>query len=578
MKNINLLFSLCLMFLLVDNSSAQNTCCLFNTTAPELATGFYGTAIPLNQNTPTPVLAVAASSDLPNTEYLITKRGTPALNNLGLPDTTGGGGDVVIGADADGIFNPAAISNYGIGLAVGDTFDLVAVGFDLDILKILTQEILNGTSGGQPCCNLFIIMASVLGDPALAGFCDSMNTAGIYDSSDVNSLADVLTVFDAYTTDQISVASFVQILQVFNSNGSFISVDCGGTGANNFIPFGVNQNAIYGYEVGPTVISSNSTTCCLPTTVAPEILLGVHGVAIPINQNTPAPILVVPASSDLTNTEFLISKRGTPALDKFGQPDTTGGGGDVVLGADIDGIFMPMDPARHGISLAVGDTFDLTAFGYDLQKIKILTNDMLNNSNAGTPCCNLFVLMASLLNNPALAGYCDSVNNVGIYDSTDINNLADVLDLMEPFWGNQSSVASLTVNFQTWNNNGSFVPAACGGTGANDFLPFGVNKTQRYAYAIDNPLVVQELSAVARFVLFPNPASQRVQLHFTTQKQVDLSINLYNSLGQAVLTQQLGPVEGDFYSTLSLDKLNAGIYTIELTDGYNRATQKLMVR
>lgn len=246
MKKIYIL-TLSLTFTLFHMSAAQTTCCQSSTVAPEITTGS-NTAY-MNINTPAALLSINASTDLPNTEYIITKRGIAALNNTGTPNLNGGGGDVIIGADEDGSFLPSSISRYGISLQEGDSFNLTAVGYDLQLVKTLTDSLLNGTSVSTPCCSIFSILALVTSNPALAGFCDTLNNYGIYSGADVNNFNDVLTVFDALSTSQYSIPALIVELQNLNNNGTYINTDCGGSGANDFIPFGINTTKTFSFSI-----------------------------------------------------------------------------------------------------------------------------------------------------------------------------------------------------------------------------------------------------------------------------------------------------------------------------------------
>ena len=246
MKKIYIL-TLSLIFTLFNTSAAQTTCCMSSTVAPEITTGS-NTAY-MNINTPASVLSVNASTDLPNTEYIITKRGTPALTNTGTPNMIGGGGDVIVGTDDDGSFLPSSKSRYGISLQEGDSFNLTAVGYDLQLIKTLTDSLLKGTSGGNPCCNLFLILSLATSNPALAGFCDTLSSHGIFSGADVNNFNDVITVFEALSTSQYSVPALIAEFQNLNNYGNYISTDCGGTGANDFIPFGINPTENYSYLI-----------------------------------------------------------------------------------------------------------------------------------------------------------------------------------------------------------------------------------------------------------------------------------------------------------------------------------------
>lgn len=321
-------------------------------------------------------------------------------------------------------------------------------------------------------------------------------------------------------------------------------------------------------------------TCCKTTTVAPEVASGMSSTLVPIDRNSPGINLAVSAV-DLPTLEFLITKKNTAALDAMGAPDTTGGGGDVVIGGvGSNGIFTPNSKSRYGVSLAVGDTFELTAVGYDLNIVKTLTDSLLNGKYpSGAPCCNLFILLAAQLQDSTIKGFCDTLRNNGVNGASDVNNIEDVLEVIDGFSSAQISVESLISILQTINANGGSISPDCGGTGAKDFFPYGVNKDRRYGYEVDNPVAVKQLSDVSLFMMFPNPSIDGVvNINFTTSKQVDLSLNVLNTLGQRVATQQLGSVDGNLSTNIDTGSLTAGMYFVELTDGEASQTYKLIVR
>lgn len=330
-----------------------------------------------------------------------------------------------------------------------------------------------------------------------------------------------------------------------------------------------------------TATTVDAQTCCTPNTVAPEITTGFYTTSqIGGSTNTPAATLATNASADLPTVEYIITKRNQPALDDTGAPDTTGGGGDVIIGADTDGMFMPDNMGRYGVRLNAGDTFDLTAVGYDLAVIQELADSLLNGFSPGSgPCCGLFVIMAQALQEPAIAGFCDSVNNAGISNSTQISGMNEVLTIFDVFSGGQTSIEAFISTLNLINSNGTFISQDCGGTGANNFLSFGINRNAKYGYDREGTIAVQKLSDVSLFMLYPNPATKEsVNIHFTTTKEVDLNINLFDALGQRVHHQTLGNVSGDFNTTIPVNNLAAGMYYVELTDGHSSQTHKVIVK
>jgi hypothetical protein len=328
--------------------------------------------------------------------------------------------------------------------------------------------------------------------------------------------------------------------------------------------------------LGNTAFAQN--TCCATTVVAPEVQSGFYtpNQIAPTDSTPVAPVGMV-ASSDLPDTEFLITKRGVAALDSVGQPDPAGG--DVVLGADADGIFTPNDMSRYGITLAPDDTFDVTAVGFDLDQIKNLADSLLNGITASGPCCNLFIIMAAVVGDDAIKGFCDTVNNAGIYGASDIDGMNEVLTVFDAFGSAQISIPNLISTLELINQYGNVISTDCGGTGASNFLPYGVNKDKAYGYDVVGPIAVQKLSDVSLFMMYPNPTpTGDVNIYFTTSKEVNLAINVIDALGKRVYSNTLGSVSGDFTAQIPTHNLNSGIYFVELTDGENSTTKKLIVR
>lgn len=332
------------------------------------------------------------------------------------------------------------------------------------------------------------------------------------------------------------------------------------------------------------LISTNqmtAQTCCGANTTAPEMTSGFYTTGkIDGNTNTPAPNLAVMASSDLPTTEYIVTKRNTVAVDGVGAPDTTGGGGDVILGADPDGIFTPNNMTRYGISLVNGDTFDVTAVGYDLARISTLADSLLNGKNAnGNSCCAIFPILAAFIGEPAIAGFCDSMNNAGIFSSADITGMNEVLEIFDVFTEGTMSIGNITNTLALINDNGNFISTECGGSGGPNFLSYGINRSAVYGYEAGNTIAVRELSDVSVFMLFPNPANtEAVNVYFTTKKTVDLTINLVDAMGRTVYQAAADAVLGDISTTIPVGNLAPGMYIVELTDGYSNKTQKLIVK
>lgn len=283
---------------------------------------------------------------------------------------------------------------------------------------------------------------------------------------------------------------------------------------------------------------------------------------------TSAPVLSTQGS--FPNTEYIITKVGTSA-----QNNTANG--DVIIGASIDGLVHPSRLSRYGITLAANDTFAMTAIGYDLVGIREVVNKLLNGiiSATGMPCCDLINAI------PESNGFCTQLTSLGITSGDDINNINQVLDVFDAFngTGSQLSIKTLGDKIEWINTQGQSLvfPAECG---RNDLpICYGFNLDQKNKYVVGSIVAVQTLNAVTNFVVFPNPSNNGLaNVLIQTTETTELQVNVYNALGQRVAQNNLGVVAGERSVTINTAELTAGMYVIELTDGTNKESQKLIVR
>ncbi len=75
--------------------------------------------------------------------------------------------------------------------------------------------------------------------------------------------------------------------------------------------------------------------------------------------------------------------------------------------------------------------------------------------------------------------------------------------------------------------------------------------------------------------VFPNPAHDQLSIRYQSSGTVDTELMLTNSLGQTVLTENLG--KDCCAKTLSLAGLAKGIYVLQLNSGHERAFKKVVI-
>lgn len=167
---------------------------------------------------------------------------------------------------------------------------------------------------------------------------------------------------------------------------------------------------------------------CNPTLVSIQNQVNPFHIPYDSAYNTPDPSPLLDSISNLPNMGYLISIKGH--ID-------TATGNNLLIGADDDGIFSPLDFQRYGISPSLGDTLEITPFAYDLEQVKRFYHGIFTNSTiTNAPCCVIFDL------NQATSGYCNDLNAMGISDSSDILGLAEFVNAMDELL--QPSTLSVT--------------------------------------------------------------------------------------------------------------------------------------
>lgn len=89
---------------------------------------------------------------------------------------------------------------------------------------------------------------------------------------------------------------------------------------------------------------------------------------------------------------------------------------------------------------------------------------------------------------------------------------------------------------------------------------------------------VQTLMADVAVRLYPNPANERVSLHFREQLQHEVQIEVVNALGQRMLVQRLSAAEAQNSTSLDVSGLDAGLYFVTIKTGDKSSTQSLVVK
>lgn len=79
------------------------------------------------------------------------------------------------------------------------------------------------------------------------------------------------------------------------------------------------------------------------------------------------------------------------------------------------------------------------------------------------------------------------------------------------------------------------------------------------------------------FTLYPNPADKEVKVIYTADKNCDLLISIYNSVGKQVITRKKNAVKGQNIEHIDVSGLLPGLYFVKI-EGYKNMIQKLILR
>lgn len=309
------------------------------------------------------------------------------------------------------------------------------------------------------------------------------------------------------------------------------------------------------------VFAQNGWTSCSSTAG----LLNGTTTNIGLADNTPAAsFTTAPApTSAIPNTEFLIIKENSLA------PDSLGG---QIIATSMDGVVNPTT-----LGLMMGDTFTVTAISYDIDQIKNAVQGILFNSVLFLgPCCGVLDQAAPF------PGICDSLIAAGINDSSDVNNVGDLLTFLRVFNGGEnSSLRGLKLIMEGINGQiGTLSGVGC------------TNGVSEMCYAMDSipsnqdHYVVSAATSVHQVVgnealqlsVSPNPFNGILSLNIMTQFSGIHDIRLMDASGRIVHQTFKDIPEGEQGIQLDLESLNSGIYFLQLNNQNTSVTQKIVKR
>ncbi len=309
-------------------------------------------------------------------------------------------------------------------------------------------------------------------------------------------------------------------------------------------------------------IAQNGWTTCSTTAGT----LSGNITAITLNDTTAAAVFTVTPSptSSIPQTEFLIIQQDSLAADSLGW---------AIISTSLDGVV-----SAANLGLVPGDTFSIVSFSYDIQQIKLAVQGILTNSVPFIGSC------CALLDSQApISGICDSLNAAGIQDSSDVNNIDDLLTFLGAFGsGGSSSLSGLNTVLVEINDQ----LGTLGITGCTN----GVNEI---CYATDSLEINQDLYAVVsiqtnnltikgssslKISVSPNPFNEQINTIIQPETTAKHSIRVFDTRGKIVYTTSKYLQNKEQSIALNLGNLASGVYFLQVADEHQIATQKIIKR
>lgn len=272
---------------------------------------------------------------------------------------------------------------------------------------------------------------------------------------------------------------------------------------------------------------------------------------------TPGPIATVPT------TEFVVILQDSMAGDTLGN---------AIISTSLDGRIAPA-----ALGLTGGDTFYVASFSYDIQQIKLAVEGILHNSVPFLGSC------CSILDSQApFPGICDSLNAAGIMDSSDVNNINDLLIFLSAFNGGGSiSLRGLNAVLVGVNDQiGTLSNIGCtNGIGEICYAADSLTSSQEcYVVTTSTSLFNLADKATLQLAVSPNPFTDYISTGILVETTGTHTIRVLDATGRTVYHEVKELNNGAQTVGLNLGNLSAGLYYLQVTDSKSIATQKIIKR
>lgn len=180
--------------------------------------------------------------------------------------------------------------------------------------------------------------------------------------------------------------------------------------------------------------------------------------------------------------------------------------------------------------------------------------------------------LAYINSSPDIWAYGKDLTDGTIYPVTDFTNGTQ-------FWGDNHFHYASNISLEDADGN-MVIPVTVASIGAGPLDPVTHNLLRTIGFGPSvgiNEQKRQNLMAVSQN--YPNPFNEQTQVTVNLKNQANLSLEVYNMLGQVVYSQNQGNVQAGAHNfTINGNNLRPGIYFYKVNAGENSITKKMIVK
>lgn len=130
--------------------------------------------------------------------------------------------------------------------------------------------------------------------------------------------------------------------------------------------------------------------------------------------------------------------------------------------------------------------------------------------------------------------------------------------------------------------SGNEVPEPITSQSGSFYFVFSTNSTVKgygweIYYEADNVGVAENETVFGDFKLFPNPASQNINLSFVSPQAKQVNVSLYTITGVNVYSSELANASGVYFNSIDVSKISKGVYFLNIKSDEGTLTRKVII-